>query len=96
MFPVRELQVRLTPGGPSGPLFGLPLDKVQHFLGGALIVVLAAAVGVPHDLAFLAACLVGLFKELWDWASRRGTPDSNDLVATVLGGLSGYLLLLAF
>ena len=62
----------------------LPHDKANHAIYGAA----AAAVGCLHSVeAGAILCLVlGVGKEIWDRASRKGTPDIMDSVATLAGG----------
>ena len=61
-----------------------PDDKLRHYLVGSL----AAAAGGLHSVAvgalLCAALAVG--KEVYDRASKRGTPDLLDAVWTLAGG----------
>jgi bifunctional DNase/RNase len=69
----------------------MQLDKVTHFLAGAVIA-LALGYVLPVWIAFMVAVLVGAAKEVYD-ASRpqTHTADVWDFVATALGGVVGGL-----
>ena len=44
----------------------------------------------------IVAAVVGALKEIvWDWLLKRGTPEFLDFVATALGGLVVYPILIA-
>lgn len=82
----------------------LPLDKVKHFLGGALIA-LIVGLAFSRDLDVISASLVGLaaailigvLKEaVWDNWLKKGTDDKYDMYATALGGVFGALVLWGF
>ena len=61
----------------------LPLDKVAHFLGGAVIVALAMPFGPV--IAGAALVVAALLKEIIDEVNYGGF-DVKDFVVTVLGG----------
>lgn len=61
----------------------LPIDKVAHFLGGAVIVALAAPFGPTISLVSLT--LIALLKEVIDEVVYGGF-DGKDFVATMMGG----------
>jgi len=42
---------------------------------------------------FTAALSIGIIKELHDWLTGKGTPEMLDIVATVIGGIMGSLIL---
>lgn len=68
----------------------LPHDKALHLIGGVLLF----AVGnlfLGWQLGLGLAVFVGLAKELWDWYSKKGTPDLMDFVATAAGGVLGFV-----
>lgn len=62
----------------------LPADKPAHFLAGIAI----AAMLLPFGFgpAFVGTLAAAVGKELWD-AQGHGTPEKNDAIATVLGGV---------
>ena len=71
----------------------IPLDKQLHFFGGAAVSSTVALYSEP--LFGLAACvLVAVGKEIYD-ATGRGTPEVQDIAATVLGGLTVVPLIIA-
>ena len=65
------------------------LDKVTHFLAGAVIV-LALGYVLPIFYAMFVAVIVGALKELYDsFHPATHTADMLDFVSTVAGGLLG-------
>lgn len=69
-------------------LTSIQLDKVAHFLGGAVIVAMAAPFGPVVAGAALVA--IALLKEVIDEIAYGGF-DGRDLAATLLGG--GFMML---
>lgn len=70
--------------------FSLPEDKANHFIAGLFIFFLFGV--LAHPIAGLAASIMaGFFKEIKDRLSKNGTPDLLDFIATVAGGLAGYV-----
>jgi len=67
----------------------LPQDKANHVIYGlALFIVGLLIVGSP--LAGMILCVVGaIAKELSDKWIIKGTPEVQDFLATVAGGLGG-------
>ena len=72
------------------PLNQIPHDKALHLIGGVILFAIGhyffgwqAGIGL--------AVVVGAAKELWDWYSKKGTPDGMDFVATAAGGVLGFL-----
>ena len=78
----------------------LPIDKLKHFIAGAVIYTLAAFLGTPLE-AMLAVVSIAVGKECWDAAqNKRATGNYMtgphgvevlDALATVAGGLLIYL-----
>lgn len=67
-----------------------PQDKLAHFIGGAVIYAVAHFVSPFIGLTAVAVAAVG--KEIYDWFHRdKHTPDVWDAVATMLGGLTGWV-----
>jgi hypothetical protein len=62
----------------------LPADKANHVAYGAAL----ACIGGFHSvLAGAALCAAfGIGKEIYDRATKRGTPDALDAAATLAGG----------
>jgi len=68
------------------------LDKQAHFLAGTTIC-LSFALFVSPVLGLITAIVLGAVKELWD-GMGHGTKDIWDFVATALGGVAGFVLIL--
>lgn len=66
-------------------------DKFLHALAGGLIAAPFAWVGYPVHGVLLAG-FVGIAKEEWDRLGN-GTPELADLVATLIGGIAGAMVL---
>lgn len=75
----------------ANPLPPFQADKLIHFLGGwALDATLSPFMGYA---AMAPVAGVAAAKELvWDKAMGRGTPDTNDFLATLAGGLLSQLM----
>ena len=68
----------------------LPVDKQLHLLGGYVITLTLAPIGIWTALA--ACTLIAAAKELvHDYAMKRGTPEVMDWLATVAGGLAALI-----
>lgn len=67
-------------------------DKQLHFLGG-IVLCLAVSLFFGGIVGLAIAVVVGVAKELWD-AHGHGTPDVWDAVATVAGGVTGFVLIM--
>ena len=73
----------------------MPKDKKLHILAGLALSILAGLLFCPLT-GLIVAAVVGALKEIvWDWLLKRGTPEFLDFVATALGGLVVYLILIA-
>ncbi len=78
--------------------FGLPLDKLAHAQGAALLTVAGTAfVGLPPWLSATSTFVLSTVgKELvWDMALGKGYPDPKDALANASGCLAGYALVKA-
>ena len=72
------------------PLRSVPADKQGHFIVGLIAYMALHFVSVTVGLAVVAVLAVG--KEVYDWFHRdRHTPDLWDAVATMAGGVAGYI-----
>ncbi len=69
----------------------MAFDKRLHFLAGLLISLAAGALFAPA-WGLTAAAVAGLLKEVRDYFSYGG-PDPWDVIATVAGGLAGYIVM---
>ena len=71
----------------------MPRDKKLHLLAGLALSILAGLLFCPR-IGLAAAAAIGALKEIvWDWLLKKGTPELLDFVATVAGGVIGYILL---
>lgn len=93
-------------------LKNLAQDKGQHFVGGAFIAAIAAAIAVElapsyaWQVALVASLAAGIIKEGLDWRANRQadandlprmhTVDGADALATLCGGLPVALPLFAW
>lgn len=74
-------------------------DKIQHFLAGFII---SAIIGLFNSIfGLILAILAGISKEIYDYISNKyysgkHTVDLYDCLATVLGGLIGFIILKFF
>ena len=69
-------------------------DKKLHLLAGLALSILAGLLFCPL-IGLVSAAVVGALKEIiWDWLLKKGTPEPLDFVATVVGGVIGYVLLM--
>jgi hypothetical protein len=69
----------------------VPADKQMHMLSGFII----AAVLTPFIGAYsiVVVAIIALLKEIYDYLHKDiHTPDFWDWVATVLGGLVGFVI----
>lgn len=74
-------------------LNNIPADKVAHCLGGVILFAIGQLFGYGLALAVIGA----IAKEIYDYIHKdKHTPDVWDAVATVLGGLLGYVIYLGF
>jgi uncharacterized membrane protein len=68
-------------------------DKIKHFFAGLAIAIVAGLLFCPR-IGLAIAAVVGALKEsIWDWLLKKGTPELLDFVATVAGGVIGYVLI---
>ena len=72
------------------PLNKLPHDKALHVIVGLLAYMVFHFMGIAVGLGVVAVLAVG--KEIHDWFHRdRHTPDIWDAVATMAGGVAGFI-----
>lgn len=72
-------------------LNAIPTDKVAHCLGGVILF----AIGQLFSYGLLLAIAGAIGKEVYDYFNKSThTPDLWDAVATIAGGLLGYLIYL--
>jgi hypothetical protein len=71
--------------------FLIPVDKANHFIAGTLIYVLSAIIFSPF-VAIIPVIVFGLGKEIYDYITKKGTPDVIDFLFTILGALPPLIL----
>lgn len=72
------------------PLESVPVDKQGHFIIGVFIYSLFHFINPILGLCAVALAAVG--KEAYDWFNRdTHTPDVFDALATMLGGVVGFI-----
>ena len=70
-------------------LNSIPADKIAHCLGGVILF----AIGQLFGYGLLLAIAGAIGKEVYDYFNKAThTPDPWDAVATIAGGLLGYLI----
>lgn len=69
------------------------LDKLLHF-GVGLLLAVAVSFFSDHRIAILSVLLIALLKEFYDFKHpTTHTCDGMDVIATVVGGLVGVVLI---
>jgi hypothetical protein len=63
---------------------GLKKDKAKHMLGSFIGVLILSSIGMGMALGAIMIFLVGLSKEIWDYAGH-GVASWEDLGANVIG-----------
>lgn len=66
-------------------------DKVLHFAAGFIIATVSALM-FPAGVTALLVLAAAVGKEIFD-KFRHGKPDAMDVVATIAGGIAGYIAL---
>ena len=70
---------------------GIPVDKQQHLLSGAILGILFAS--VFGWISILVVAIIACLKEIYDYLHKDiHTPDFLDWVATTLGGVLGTVI----
>jgi hypothetical protein len=64
----------------------MPIDKQYHFIAGLCIYTIAQLF-MPTITALIPVIAIATAKEVWDYASGKGTPDINDLLYTIYGAM---------
>lgn len=74
-------------------LNSIPTDKVYHCLGGVVLFAIGQLFGYGLALAVTGA----IIKEIYDYLHPEShTADVKDAVATILGGLLGFVIYLGY
>jgi len=64
----------------------IPEDKQYHFIVG-LIIYLFSQLVFSMWVALIPVVAIGTAKEVYDYLSKRGTPEINDLLYTIYGAI---------
>jgi hypothetical protein len=72
----------------------IPHDKKLHFIAG-LLISLAVSIAINPTCGLITAMAAGVAKEVKDYLDYGG-PDMIDCLATWLGGLIGYAIMMLF
>lgn len=68
----------------------IPQDKQGHFIVGVLAYMIVHFINIYLALGFVFILAIG--KEIYDWFYRdKHIPETLDAVATILGGIAGYI-----
>jgi hypothetical protein len=62
------------------------IDKLYHFIAGVIIYIFFNFV-LNNWLSMIPVIVIGGAKEVYDYYSKKGTPDWWDFIWTVIGGL---------
>jgi hypothetical protein len=72
------------------PLRDVPVDKQGHFIIGLIAYMAFHFVEIAVGFGVVAVLAIG--KEVYDWFHRdRHTPDLWDAIATMAGGIAGWI-----
>lgn len=64
----------------------IPIDKQYHFIAGLLIYLWSQFIFTTW-YALIPVVAIGTAKEVYDYVSKKGTPDINDLLYTIYGAI---------
>jgi hypothetical protein len=68
----------------------IPVDKANHFIAGTIICCIAIVFMIPIYALILTA-VIGVFKEMYDALTNKGTPDIFDILFTIAGAIPVFL-----
>lgn len=73
----------------------IPIDKQYHFFAGLIIYIIAQFyLPIYYDLIPVVA--IATAKEVYDYVSKKGTPEINDLLYTIYGALPLLIIKIIF
>ena len=67
------------------------IDKVYHFFAG-MVIYIFFNIFFNTWISIIPVMVIGAAKEIYDFYSKKGTPDWWDFIWTVIGGLVILLL----
>jgi hypothetical protein len=73
----------------------MPIDKQYHFIAG-FCTYLIAQLFLSEWWAMIPVIAIATAKEVYDYVSKKGTPDINDLLYTIYGALPLFILKILF
>ena len=73
----------------------MPIDKQYHFIAGLIIYFFSQFIFTTW-VALIPVVAIGTAKELYDYVSKKGTPDINDLLYTIYGAIPIIIVKLIF
>jgi hypothetical protein len=65
----------------------VPQDKANHYIYGSVIYFITSLCLSPI-LSLIVVLLIAFLKELYDYKTKKGTPEVMDIVWTMIGGLT--------
>jgi hypothetical protein len=69
----------------------MPIDKQYHFIAGFCIYTVAQLY-LPVWAALIPVLIIGTAKEVYDYVSKKGNPEINDLLYTIYGAIPILIL----
>jgi len=66
----------------------LNYDKLLHFIAGFCIALFTYQITYSHKLATYVTLIIAIAKEIYDHISTNHISDFNDIIATLVGGLT--------
>jgi len=69
----------------------IPIDKQYHFIAGTIIYTISSLF-MPTLWAIIPVIAIGTAKEIYDYISKKGTPELNDLLYTIYGAIPLMIL----
>lgn len=73
----------------------IPKDKQYHFIAGLLIYLLSQFFFTIW-FALIPVIAIGTAKEVYDYISKKGTPEINDLLFTIYGSIPILIIKLIY
>jgi len=64
----------------------IPIDKQYHFFAGFIIYFLSQLFFTTW-FALIPVIAIATLKEVYDYISKKGTPEINDLLFTIYGSI---------
>jgi len=69
----------------------IPIDKQYHFIAG-LCIYLVSMLFFTLWVAMVPVIIIGTAKEVFDYLSKKGNPEINDLLFTIYGALPVFII----